>query len=137
MIPDRPVVNRLITLFVLLLTLFGVVLIILQTDQVILAVQQADWKAVPNALFFTLISYSFMSFSFALVSRMFSVRMGLFDLASVGFITNSINHVVTASGVAGYSLRTIMMGRHGVHFGEVMAVSLPAQTSLVLKWPWV
>ena len=124
MTPDRPIVNRLITLFVLLLALAGIGLIIRQLDQVILAVQQADWKAVPSALFFTLISYAFMSVSFALVSRMFSIPMGLFDLAIVGFITNSINHVVTASGVAGYSLRTIMMGRHGVPFGDVMAVSL-------------
>ena len=122
--PDRPLINRLITTFVLLLTLAGIGLIILQMDQLILAIQQADWKAVPSALLFTFISYGFMSLSFALVSRMFSVPMKLFDLGIIGFITNSINHVVTASGVAGYSLRTIMMGRHGVPFGDVMAVSL-------------
>jgi len=124
MMADRPKINRLITLFILILTLAGIGVIILQMEQLVLAVQQADWKAIPGALLFTTVSYGFMSLSFALVSRMFSVRMRLSDLAITGFITNSINHVVTASGVAGYSLRTIMMGRHGVPFGDVMAVSL-------------
>ena len=45
-------------------------------------------------------------------------------ISAVGFVTNVINHVVTTGGVAGYTIRVLMMARHGVSLKDVAAVSI-------------
>jgi len=46
------------------------------------------------------------------------------DCAEVGFVTNVINHVLTTGGVAGFSLRIILMGKKNVPARDVIAVSM-------------
>jgi uncharacterized protein (TIRG00374 family) len=102
----------------------GVLLVISQADQIWLAIEHANWAELPGALFFTIAGYTCMGLAFAYVSQMIGIRMRLRDLAEIGFISSIINHVVAAGGVAGYSVRYILMNRHGATMNDVAAASL-------------
>lgn len=111
-------------LLILIVLLIGAGFVIAEFDEVLEAIQKADLRALPGAIFFTFISYLSMSISFALVCRLFNIQMPFRSSAEVGYITNVLNHVVTAGGVAGLSLRFILMGRHGVAIRDAVAVSM-------------
>jgi uncharacterized protein (TIRG00374 family) len=116
--------NRLINIFFVAIALAGLALITAQADQVVTTIRQGDWTALPGALLATALSYLCMSLSFALVGRLLGLDMGQRDMAVVGFVTNVINHVLTTGGLAGYSLRYLLMKRHGASFKDVIAVSV-------------
>jgi uncharacterized protein (TIRG00374 family) len=88
------------------------------------ALLEADWKPIPSALLFTAISYACISFSFAKVSRTLGIRMAQRNLAEIGFVTTVLNHVMSSGGVFGYSLRFLLMKRHGVGMQEVLSASI-------------
>jgi uncharacterized protein (TIRG00374 family) len=46
------------------------------------------------------------------------------DLTAVGFVTSVLNHLVASGGAAGYSVRFMVMGRHGASMREVVAASI-------------
>jgi glycosyltransferase 2 family protein len=109
---------------ILAILLLGAVLIVLVRDKISAVLRQADWRAIPSALVFTSLSYLCVSYTYALVARMWGIRMPKRDLTEIGFVTTSLNHVVRSGGVAGYSVRYLLMHKHGVPFNEVMASSL-------------
>jgi glycosyltransferase 2 family protein len=109
---------------ILAILLLGAVLIALDRDKILAALRQADWRAIPSALIFTALSYLCVSYTYALVARMWGIRMPKRDLTEIGFVTTSLNHVVRSGGVAGYSVRYLLMNKHGVPFNEVMSSSL-------------
>jgi uncharacterized protein (TIRG00374 family) len=92
-----------------------------EIQNVILA---AEWKLIPVAILFTIISYACISYSFAVVSRTLGVKAGQTDLAAIGYVTTVINHVVTSGGVVGYSLRYLLMKQHGISMKKVFTVSV-------------
>ena len=104
--------------------LIGLGFVIAEFNQIVTALHKANWRALPGGLFFTVISYLSMSISFALVCKLFSLKMPMRDCAEVGFVTNVINHVLTTGGVAGFSLRIILMGKKNVPARDVIAVSM-------------
>jgi uncharacterized protein (TIRG00374 family) len=116
--------NRLINIIFVVIFLTGLAVIIVQAEQVVATIRQGDWTALPGALLATTLSYLCMSLSFALVGRLLDLDMGQRDMAVVGFVTNVINHVLTTGGLAGYSLRYLLMKRHGASFKDVIAVSV-------------
>ena len=111
-------------IFIFVVLLIGVGFVIAEFDQFSAALQKADWRAIPGAVFFTLFAYFSMSVSFGLVCRLFLIQMRLRDTAEIGFVTNVINHVITTGGVAGLSLRFILMGRRGVQIRDSIAASM-------------
>lgn len=123
--PKKPSRSTIITTAILLVIMVaGTILVILEFDQIWFAIRRADWSEIPGALLFTAAGYTCMGIAFALVSRMIGIRMRMRDLAEIGFISNIINHVVAAGGVAGYSVRYILMNRHGATMNDVVAASL-------------
>jgi uncharacterized protein (TIRG00374 family) len=55
---------------------------------------------------------------------MLRIEMGLRDLAAVGFVSTILNHVVTTGGVAGYSVRYLLMRQYKVALKDVLAASI-------------
>jgi uncharacterized protein (TIRG00374 family) len=115
--------RRMPTLIVLV-ALIGLVFVVLDWGQIRNALVQASWKPLPYALAAVLISYACISFSFARVSRLLGVEMRLNNLAMVGFVSTVLNHLVASGGAAGYSVRFMLMHRHGVDMREVIAISI-------------
>ncbi|MGD8625406.1 MAG: flippase-like domain-containing protein [Anaerolineae bacterium] len=116
--------RQIVPFFIILIALIGLVFIVADWDQIWRAITQARWQSIPFALAATLISYACISFSFAQVSRLMGVVMPRKDLAIVGFVSSVLNHLVLSGGLAGYSVRFMLMNRHGVVMREVVAISI-------------
>ena len=105
------------------LVLLGIAGVALDWGQVQQVLGQSDWRLVPVALLFTALSYGCLSYSFAMTSRIFGVRMGRRDLFEVGFVSHALNHLVASGGTAGYSLRILLIKRRGLPIRDVLAAS--------------
>jgi uncharacterized protein (TIRG00374 family) len=116
--------DRWVPLVVVLVALSGIVFIALDWKNIKPALAQANWKLIPFALLATAVSYACISLSFAKVSKLLGVGMQTRELSSVGFISSSLNHIVLSGGAAGYSVRFMLMNRHGVTMRVVIAVSI-------------
>jgi uncharacterized protein (TIRG00374 family) len=108
---------------IVLLVLLGIVVAALDWGQVRQVLGQADWRLVPVTLLFTAVSYGCLSYSFAMVSEIFGVRMGRRDLFEIGFVSYALSHMVTSGGMAGYSLRVLLIKRRGLPVRDVLAAS--------------
>jgi glycosyltransferase 2 family protein len=109
---------------VLAILLLGVVVIALDKNKILAVLRQADWRVIPFALIFTALSYLCISYTYAIVAPMWGIHMLKRDLTEICFVTTSLNHVVRSGGVAGYSVRYLLMHQYGVPFNEVMSSSL-------------
>ena len=107
---------------VALLALAGVVVVLLDWREVQGAVVEADWRPVLLGLGVMGGSYAVQSYSYGLLNRSFGVRLGLPHLLSVGFVSSVM--IAAVGGVAGHSLRLLLMARRGVPTEDAMAPSL-------------
>lgn len=111
-----------ITAGVVALALVGVIMLSLDWRETRGAASRATWIPIIAGLAITAVSYWCSSLSFALVNRVFGVPLRLPALLIVGFISSAM--IAAVGGVAGHSLRLLLMVRRGVPGGEVMAPSL-------------
>jgi glycosyltransferase 2 family protein len=116
--------NRFITLLIVIITLIGLVLIASDWQEMRQVLLKADWHYVPLALLFTLFSYAFYSYAYAIVARTLGIGMRKRELAEVCFISTVVNHVLTTGGVVGYSLRYFLMKMYKVTLRDVLTSSL-------------
>lgn len=108
---------------VLVLVILGVALIFWDGREIMRVLGQADWRPIPGALLFTAISYFCVSYNYALLCKMQGIRMGVRDLCEICFTTTVLNHVVRTGGIAGFTLRYLMMRRWGVTLEDVLSSS--------------
>jgi uncharacterized protein (TIRG00374 family) len=120
----KPSRQRWATAFVIVLILGGLAVVFLDWNQVRKILSQTDWKLVPLALLVTTISYTSLSYGWAVTNRIFGVRMRRRDLAQIGFVSTVLNHLVSAGGAAGFSVRFLMMGAQGATIKDIVAASL-------------
>jgi uncharacterized protein (TIRG00374 family) len=113
-----------IVIAVVLLALLGIIIVALNWGQMRQVLGQSDWRLVPVALLFTALSYVCLSYSFAITSRIFGIRMGRRDLFEIGFVSYALNHLMASGGTAGYSLRILLIKRRGLPVKDVLAASL-------------
>jgi len=85
---------------------------------------EADWRMILPALAFTATSYFCVGYSYAIVSQLLDIRMNRRDLTEIGFVTVILNHIITTGGVAGFSVRYLLMEPFGVKMREVLTSSL-------------
>jgi uncharacterized protein (TIRG00374 family) len=85
---------------------------------------QADWTVSPLALLCTSLFYGCLSYGFAVLSAIFGIRMEQRILVAIGFVSIALNHLLAAGGVAGHSLRLLLMRRRGIAAGDILAASL-------------
>jgi uncharacterized protein (TIRG00374 family) len=120
----KPSRQRWATAFVMLLILFGLVVVFLDWNQVRKILGETDWKLVPLALLVTVISYTSLSYGWAVTNQVFGVRMRRRDLSEIGFVSTVLNHLISAGGAAGFSVRFLMMGAQGATIKDIVAASL-------------
>lgn len=114
--------GRAITAVVLLLALLGVLVVLLDWREIQRVTAEASWQWAPLALVFTAASYIFLSYSYALINRAFGIRLARKELLAVGFASSAM--IAAVGGLAGHSLRVLLMVRRGQAAGDVMAPSL-------------
>ena len=114
--------HRLATTAVVLLGLAGALLILLDWQEVRDVLARADWQWIPSALAITAISYLCLSYSFALINQGFGIQLDLRSLLGVGFVSSAM--IASVGGLAGHSLRALLMARRGLATGDIMAPSL-------------
>lgn len=119
----RPRRQRLALGLVTALLFVGLLVVILDWRKVQKILGETDWRLVPVALLFTAASYTCLSFAFAVVNRVFGIRMSWRDLAEVGFVSTLLNHLLSAGGAAGYSVRFLLMGAQGTSTEDILAAS--------------
>jgi len=120
----KPSRQRLVIGIVVVLVLIGLLVVILDWREVRKILGETDWKLVPLALLFTTISYACLSLSFALVNQVFGIRMRRRELTEIGFVSIVLNHLISAGGAAGYSVRFLLMRSQGTTLKDVLAASL-------------
>jgi uncharacterized protein (TIRG00374 family) len=116
--------QRFIILSVIVLMLFAVLLVALDWHNVRQLVGEANWKMVLIALLFIAITYLCLSYSFIMVNRIFSIRMKQRDLFEIGYISTTLNNMLAFFGVAGHSLRLMVMQRKGIRPEQALAASV-------------
>ena len=114
--------HRAATAAVVLLGLAGALVILLDWQEVRSVLARADWQWMPLALAITTISYLCLSYSFASVNQTFSIQLDRRSLIEVGFVSSAM--IASIGGLAGHSLRLLIMTRRGLANGDVMAPSL-------------
>lgn len=116
--------NRLATTIILAIALVGVILVAADWQKMGTVLAKADWRYLPIVLGLTFLSYGFYSYGFAVVAQMLDIPMRKRELAEVCFISTVVNHVLTAGGVVGYSLRYLLMNMYQVSLKDVLSSSL-------------
>lgn len=116
--------GRIIAGPILILLIIGIILILLDRQEIVRALRLADWQMIAPAMFFTAISYLCISYTYTLLAGMWGIHMQSRDLTEICFVTTALNHVIRSGGVAGYSVRYLLMSRWGVTFNQVISSSL-------------
>ena len=114
--------HRAATAAVVLLGLVGALLILLDWQEVRDVLVRADWQWIPPALAITTVSYLCLSYSFALINQGFGIQLDWRGLLGVGFVSSTM--IAAVGGLAGHSIRLLLMTRRGFSTGDVMAPSL-------------
>jgi uncharacterized protein (TIRG00374 family) len=122
--PVRSLRSRLAVGLVVAMALVGLLLVVLDWQKVQRILGETDWKLVPAALLFTAISYACLSFVFATANRIFGIRMSWRDLSAIGFVSTTLNYLISAGGAAGYSVRFLLMRGRGAATRDIVAASV-------------
>lgn len=83
-----------------------------------------QWRQVLLAVAWVVASYWFLSQAFVATCRVFGVRFRFLAMMEIAFISATLNHIFSAGGVAGHSLRMLSMRQHGAAVSDVLAASL-------------
>lgn len=116
--------QRLIVSAVVLIVLAGVLIVVLDWREAWRLIGKAQWQLVLPAFLFTAASYLCLSYGLASVYWIFGIRMSQKDLLEIGFVSIVLNHLITVAGLAGLSLRIMLMKRRGLPTEDILAPSL-------------
>ncbi len=115
--------NRFVTAFIILISVIGLILIASDWQEMRQVLLNADWRHLLAVLLFTIFSYAFYSYAYAMVARTLGIGMRKRELAEVCFISTVVNHVISSGGVVGYSLRYLLMKMYHVSLRDVLTSS--------------
>ena len=82
----------------------------------------ASWRWIAAALLLTALSYSAEAYSYALVNRWFGIELPMRDLLEIGMVSSAM--IASVGGIAGHSIRIILLARRNVRRSEGVAPSL-------------
>ena len=114
--------RRITAAAVALLVLAGILLVVLDWQEVRDVLYRADWRWMPLALVITIVSYLCLSYSFASINQIFHIRMDRRNLLAVGFVSSAM--IAAVGGLAGHAVRLLLMNRRGLATGDALAPSL-------------
>lgn len=121
---SEPSRSRLLIGIVVAVVVIGALVVALDWKQARQVLVTANWTLVAPALFFTGLSYLLLNIAFALVSRSWGIKLGAWRLIEIGFVSTVLNHLVTAGGAPGYTVRVLHMRRPGTSTKQILAISL-------------
>jgi len=121
---QSPKRQRLLIGIIIVVVLIGVIFVASDWEDFRKVLSEADWRMILPALAFTAISYICVGYSYAIVAQLLDIRMNRRDLTEIGFVTVILNHIITTGGVAGFSVRYLLMEPFGVRMREVLSSSL-------------
>ena len=119
--PSRP---RLLIGIAVAVVVIGILVVALDWKQARQVLVTADWSLVAPALFFSGLSYLLLNIAFALVSRSWGIALSTWRLIEIGFVSTVLNHLITAGGAPGYTVRVLHMRRPGTSTKQILAISL-------------
>lgn len=114
--------HRLALAAVVTLALVGSLMVLLDWREMRDVLAHAQWRWLPVAAALTAVSYLCLSHSFALINQSFGIPLARRDLLWIGFVSSAM--IAAAGGLAGHSLRILLMARRGLPASDVMAPSL-------------
>jgi len=111
-------------LAVIALAAIGVLVVAADWQDIRRSLSEADWELTLIALVFITAAYLCLSYRFVAINRLFDIRMKRHELFRIGYVSIALNKIVASLGVAGHSLRVMLMQPRGVATGKVLAASL-------------
>ena len=115
--------QRLLIGIIVIVALIGVFFVASDWEDFRKVLSEADWRLILPALLFSAISYFCIGVSYAIVAKLLEICMRWRDLTEIGFVTVILNHIITTGGVAGFSVRYLLMERHGIRMRDVLSSS--------------
>lgn len=117
--------NRLIIIAVTALLVTGIVIIVLDRNNIANLIGKANWLYIGIALITTGGSYFCQCYCYVLLNRLFDVNPGFKTLFLVGFASIAIGNVVsTPFGLTEHGIRAMLLVPRGYKFGNVTAASI-------------
>ncbi|NLE08673.1 MAG: flippase-like domain-containing protein [Dehalococcoidales bacterium] len=116
--------QRIIITGIMLLLVIGILIIVLDWQNTRAVLQAADWKKSGFALLFIAGSYFFLSYGYAVVNRVFGIKLNRVHLFDVGFVSAALNNLLDTMGMGGHALRIMLMDRSGVSSSQTLAASI-------------
>jgi len=115
--------SHLVTLLIVAITIIGIAVVASDWQDMSQVLAQADWRYIPVVLWFTFLSYLCYSYGYAFVCELLEIKLHKRELAEICFISTVVNHVLTTAGIAGYSLRYLLMKMYNITFKDVITSS--------------
>jgi uncharacterized protein (TIRG00374 family) len=116
--------KRLALIIVGIIAILGGIAIFTDRNEILRVLNEANWEQLPLAFAFMILSYFLASYSFARVNQMLGIPLNTRALTQIGFTTTTINHLLTTGGLAGYSLRYLLMRDRGVRMKDILTTSV-------------
>jgi len=116
--------RRLLIGIVIAVMVVGILVVALDWKQARQVLITANWALLVPALLASGLSYLLLNIAFALVTRSWGIELGVWRLIEIGFVSTVLNHLVTAGGAPGYTVRVLHMRRPGISTKQILAVSL-------------
>jgi uncharacterized protein (TIRG00374 family) len=102
----------------------GLLVVILDRQQVQLVINRANWRLVIPAVMLTAVSYICLSYSSAIIFRIFGNRLGLKDLLRIGFVATVMTFTLNIGGITGTSVEFLLLKERGISTEDILAPSL-------------
>jgi uncharacterized protein (TIRG00374 family) len=116
--------RRLIIGAVIAFIIIALLIIFVERKELSKLAGQADWRIVPLATLFALLSYLSLSYSFTVIYRIFTRTMRTVDLLQIGFVSVAISNMIFFGGVPEYTLRVLLIKPHGLTTSEIIVPSI-------------
>ena len=102
----------------------AVLLALLDWEKALQLGDKADWKLALLAFLLIALSYLCLSGAFVSISRTMGVKIPWPDVFRIGILSVTLDNILAFGGVAGHSLRVLLMQRERTPAGMVIAASL-------------
>jgi uncharacterized protein (TIRG00374 family) len=105
--------------------LIGGMVLYFNGQKVIDVIQRANWTYTSLAILFTMVTLFFQSYAYVLSNRMGGINAKFGRLFEVGFVSISLNNMVSIPlGLGEHSIRAALLVPHGHKFGDVTSASV-------------
>lgn len=116
--------QRILLTGIFLLLVIGILIIILDWQNTRAVILAAEWQKSGFAFLFVACSYFFLSYGYAIVSRVFDIQLDRINLLYVGFVSTALNNLLDSMGMGGHALRIMLMERRDIPSSKTLAASI-------------